>query len=340
MFTRSAAPGGLFITTVLACLLAATAAATEWHIGAGGSGSNYFATLEEFREAMAAGLINMADGDAILLYRDDASLTADLVLPDAWHITIRSVGGQYTISGGSIWSTVDAVGNNPNLTLENVRISSVGYAAINFEAVNSGHLTVSNSAVVDGTIGLNIEGNVTADIINSQFSNNAYINVASVSNYSLESTTLNITMNANADRRTIWSGGSTAISFFGSGNFDINFDVAAGKVLDVQGSIDAANYGFRSMNITKTGAGEVKLRGGSVLWDPDLSDDFYYTYGNFNFVLEEGKVHFTSTGKTDTTWTDFNGSITTKSGTVFKINHTPGTLADIPESDDIVVGEN
>ena len=346
MYIRSAWLGGL-LTLILGLGLAPSlCSAADWHIG-GGSGSNSFATLEEFRIALNNNQISLGDGDTILIYKDDRSLTENLVLPDQWAITIKSVGGTHIVSNDITsvpgpFNIFGVYGASPNLTVENVHM--LGNRDYNFGTIqvssnnNDGNLTIANSVFENNKQGVNYSGGGTIDIINSTFTNNMVANAITVYNFNPgDVTNLNVYMNNQAADRIVWegnpsNGGVAAIEVTVSGEANLNFDIASGKTLDIRDDIAGTHVNFGTINIEKNGGGVLKLGGGAISTVEVNNEPIYR--GQFDFQVNSGTVHFTvpkSGG--DSYWMDPFGSIAFKSGSVYKPTLTPGNLEDVMFSD-------
>ena len=341
MHTRSAWVSGLLLLLVCLFVSSHRATAEEWHIG-GGSGANSFATLEDFRIAIAGGLI-MNDGDSILLYKDDSSLTDNLNLPDGWNITFRSVGGMHTVSSDTTSITgpnsiLYILGNSPKLTLDGVRIAGNNkhyYSGLEVTSQNNdGRLTVSNSVISDSQQGIGYTGGGEINITNTTFTNNWGANAIAIINALGEQTNLNITINGSANRKTIWQGRSnTSIDVMADGDMHVNFDIAAGKILDIRDMIRVGQTQQGIVTLEKNGAGELKLAGGDVRTDWFTGDYM----GSMNFTANAGKVHFTARRPGVTLWdAGTYGTMTFKAGSTFKPHVTPGNLAEVIQNPDEV----
>ncbi len=327
---------------LLACLLApcltAAALGQEYHIQQGGTGPNTYFTLEAFR--LAVPVLN--DGDVIVLYNDDiGSLTDGFDFGLNKRVTVRTADGrQYIVKGQPdqflTTNYLFAAGDEsdptsrPTMTLENLHVldntqltSGVVYLA-GGAGSNRGTLNVSNSIFENNGGDIDVIGNATVNLLNTQFINNRIVNGLYVDNIAGESTSINLAVDANGPRTTKWVSDQTnltGIFINNGGTVAINADVAQGKNLDIRGYIsndsgDPDNPNNR-VTITKTGAGVMKLWNGGG--------------GNIDINIQEGILHFGPnsawiTNYDPATSTVTNNTIHVGSNGVFKVTWNPGNV--------------
>lgn len=335
MRMRSALFGGLLTVFMFLGVTVSAQAGTEWNIG--GSGANSFSSLEALRQAVVDGYVTLGDGDVIVLHKDDNSLTQPFPIPEEWRITVRSASGTpYTISSQVMMDSYffgDL--DTPNMTFENIRINGTTAQQAYGVFVNSddgGTVTISNSIIENVDYGAWFEGDLDVNIINTIFRNNSEVSALYVNNEAGDTTNINITMNQNAPDTIIWgesdSSGPAMTLIARGGDLNVNFNIAEGKILNIRNQIFGSHYSADEIDIEKNGAGTLKLTGGQIDYDVD-DDGTVLVHGNFNFVVNEGRVHFTGKDyETSAVWYDPLGSITFKDGTVFKPTATKGDLED------------
>ena len=263
-------------------------AGTEYHIQSGGSGPTVFQSLEQLREAVSASppRIHLANGDVIVLHNDDFSLTEDLRLRDLVDITIRSEGEMRTI-------TTRPGSNPPNIldggriTIDNVRFAdSVSNGNLNGAPVfgydTSGvNINISNSIFENnywgsgGSGGLSIVGGGEINITNTIFRNNGGTNALLIDNTLGETTNVNVVVDNSSDRHIVWeqknpNSNGSAIRMIANGDTNLNFDIASGKKLTIQGSITTGGISGWS-TLTKNGDGTLKIGKSNEIGSIDIA---------------------------------------------------------------------
>lgn len=306
MRIRLSSFAALLILTVAFCGTAL--AGTVYQIKAGGSGTNVYPDLQSFKEDVVD-MGYLVSGDVIEIYNDDNSLTAPIPLDAQFKVTVRSMGGKHTISSG--FRIVGA--GVPDLSIENVVISNASGIGVDFRPnTNDGTLTIKNSVIENsGGSGLALIGGTTTTLTNTSFINNENSNAFSINNTSGITTEVNVNITSAAPLYTYWKSNETdrVITIntnvnYGGDEVNLNFDVAGGRRLVVDGTIwgtqvtTTDKYAYPNINFEKTGTGTLRLNGG--IWydqntdyqDPDKDDDNIDDNGSFNMHIAEGTMHF------------------------------------------------
>lgn len=308
MRIRLSSFAALLILTVAFCGTAL--AGTVYEIrNDGTTGPNVFPDLQTFQDDVVdAGIL--ASGDVIEIYNDDDSLYAPIDLPPGYVVTIRSVGGQHTISGG--FDISGGFGGGSNIVIENVHmLNNTGGNGVYFQPGGGGTLAVKNSIIENFySGGMELGGGTTTTITNTVFKNNGNYNAFLISDNGL-GVDVNVIMDSSAPMYTHWTSDNTgaAIGIYtpsiAYGAVEVGFDVAGGKRLVVDGSIQASQIAPTvheagpGIIIEKTGAGVLRLNGNiaynqnSHYKDDKIpGDEDIFDYGNFNLNITEGTVHF------------------------------------------------
>ncbi len=329
------AAGILYVLFLCAAACPWALAATVYEIRAGQSGGNVFSTLEDFRQAVKAGTVQLYDGDAVVLYNNDGSLTDELTLPSNVRVTMRSAEGKnYSInrvapSGpGTDVLTVPGVTGTGYLTLENLSFTdSVTTHHIvhvtNSDLGSTGSLRISGCNFVDNQFGtgngtIYISGNMEAFINNSVIRGSNGYSLNAITNSERETQTVNLDFDFHAPPTTVWDSG---LQFTGPGKYTANVNVAEGKVFDMKGPIHGyyvdsnGELNLSRLTLTKTGDGVFKVGTG---------DGISFVS---NTIIENGTMQFTDMfSSAGSSW--YGDSIFVKENGVFKISMTPGNLVE------------
>ncbi len=306
----------MFILPGLAACLPAHAA-NVYEIREGHSGGNVFSSLEEFRLAVEADTVTLYDGDAIVLYNNDSTLTAMLQLPDNVRIAMRSADGKnFQVQPDPANTDLCVVGNNllsgtahlgfENLTFANAATGLSVIGAANSDFTVTGSLEISGCNFYDNdSLGVvYISGDMEALINNCVMQGNSGYGIwAETASYR---ETQNITLNFDyfAPPTTVWDNG---IEFFGDGKQNLTVNVADDKIFNMKGSISGINSsaGLSRLTVNKTGDGVFKV-------GMDGGSSFVNTT-----AIQQGTMQF-GTGR----WT--GDSISVEENAVFKITLDPG----------------
>lgn len=321
-----------FLTALFAAVMASPLhAGTEYQIIRGGTGPNVYASLEAF---CRAGVV-LANGDSIVLYNDDATLTQKLVIPNNTRVTIKSSGGRHAITGAPVADDFlfDVQGNEPRVTLENIAMTnntSLTNGVVYMKSTSAGGILNISDAILSGnsgTIGaVAIDGAVTAAIANTVIADNANAAALLLINALGESSVVNIAFDAAAPARVAWSGNAAAIAMGIVGTASLTFDLAAGKTLEITDSI--LQLGPGTVAIEKIGQGTLKFdKATSLATNTDLN-------------IRQGTMHF-GAGPTSVAnsviWAGNNLSVA--SGAVFKPTVDAGNLAEVLANPNSVQGD-